>query len=254
MLLLRVRGPLVQSVAADRRPTQSRCLHGNRGLPGRVQRPRRRTGQPGARAGHRHRRGDAGPDRDDVARRRRRERRPPVRGTERPAARGRPRRRAGSARFVPDTEYVEDSDGYPDSLFGPFSEHEYLRYDGRYYEIEISCGRLYNSYGIEAASASPDGSVAVVPVEELPGSVREEVRAAVETGRYHAPMGKWDTLPEPLGDTAYVGYENETYWLTYSVGDYWAPVLELRPVDDRPATGRTSSAPSVTEVDAYVDP
>lgn len=137
----------------------------------------------------------------------------------------------GSARFVPDTEYVNDSEGYPDSLVDPFHEHDYVRYDGRYYEIRLSSGRLYASYGIEATPGVPGENDTAVAVEDLPDSVREEVREAVETGDYHAPMGKWDSLPEPLAETDYVSYENETYRLGYAVGDYWAPVVELEPVD-----------------------
>ncbi|WP_225334614.1 hypothetical protein [Halomicrobium urmianum] len=139
----------------------------------------------------------------------------------------------GSVRFVPDSPYVNDSAGYSNAIIDPFRGHDYVRYDGTDYEIRISSGRLYASYGIHAERGSPGENDTVVPVEDLPESVREEVREAVETGDYHAPMGRWDSLPEPLGETRYVRYDDETYRLIYAVGDYWAPVMELREVHDR---------------------
>jgi len=77
----------------------------------------------------------------------------------------------------------------------------------------------------EAPTENPPENSTSVPVSELPEAVREEVTTAVTEGEYYAPLGKWDSLPTSLQETEYVTYNNETYALTYIVGD--APEREL---------------------------
>jgi hypothetical protein len=137
----------------------------------------------------------------------------------------------GEAKFVPNTSYVDDSEGFWMDQIGPFRAHEYVRYRGEYYRLEFSSGELYAQYGIDASAGFPDSDEEVVPFSELPENVREEVRQAIETGHHTVPFGKWQSLPEPLTDTDYVRYENQTYALAYAVGDSWAPLMSAERVE-----------------------
>jgi len=140
--------------------------------------------------------------------------------------------RTSEVEFVPDSPYVNDSEGYSYELIDPFRDHEYVAVDGTHYDIELAgTGTLYASYGIRATEATPDQNATVVAVDDLPDRVRDEVRSAVENGNYHAPMGKWDSLPQSLQDTRYVSHENQTYRLSYVVSDFWAFELRLDRVE-----------------------
>jgi hypothetical protein len=133
-------------------------------------------------------------------------------------------------RFVPNTSYVDESEGFAYDLVEPFRTYTFVRYDGRYYRPSLNQGRLYASYLIEAAEGAVGPNESVLELEDLPGSVRDEVRQAIVEGNYTAPAGKWDSLPGPL-PTRYVRYENETYVLSYAVGDHWATVMTVEEAD-----------------------
>lgn len=137
----------------------------------------------------------------------------------------------GEVNFVPNTSYVNDSEGYAFEHADPFQEHEYVRYDGDRYRISTHQGELYASYLILTSVGSPEENETVVALSDLPASVREEVRTALAQGEYYAPMGKWDSLPESLQDVEYVRYENETYEMGYTVGDAWATVVTVEQVE-----------------------
>lgn len=133
----------------------------------------------------------------------------------------------GGARFVPNTSYVDEA-GFDIQQAGPFRRADWVHYDGTYYAVEMQDGRLYASYGIRATPATPEGNASVTPFASVPDEYRDELRTALESGRYFAPAGKWDSLPEPFSDTRYVRYQNRTYRMEYVVGDTWAVVMTLR--------------------------
>lgn len=138
----------------------------------------------------------------------------------------------GEATFVPNSSYIDDSAGYV-AEDTPFRLHDYVRYDGSLYRIQLRSGEAYATYGIQASAASPGANDTTVAFENLPTDVRDEVRTAITDGSYAAPWGKWDSLPEPLGvgETQYVRYENQTYEMKYVVGDTRAAVLRLERTD-----------------------
>lgn len=137
----------------------------------------------------------------------------------------------GEATFVPNTSYVSDSAGYAFEHVDSFRGHEYVRYDGDLYRISTRAGELYASYQIWTSVGSPGENATVVAFDDLPEDVRDEVQTAIAEGEYHAPFGKWESLPEPLHEADYVRYDGETYEMTYAVGDAWATVVTVEQVD-----------------------
>lgn len=135
----------------------------------------------------------------------------------------------GSVSFVPDSPHIDDSEGYSHEQVGPFETYDYVRYDGELYRITLAygAGTLYASYEIRASAGSPSDEDTVTNFTDIPADLRDEVRTALTEGRYYAPMGKWGSLPHPLADTDYIRYENETYRMGYTVGDWWAHVLTV---------------------------
>lgn len=136
----------------------------------------------------------------------------------------------GSARFVPNSSFIDESAGYDPDTGTPFRSHDHVRYDGDLYRIHLQRGNLYATYTIRASVGEPPGNASVVAFADLPAAIRDEVRTALTDGKYNAPMGKWHSLPDVLQTTAYVRYENRTYSLTYTVGDAWATVLTVEKV------------------------
>lgn len=137
----------------------------------------------------------------------------------------------GEVSFVPNTSYVNDSAGYAAEQVDPFVEHEYVRYDGDRYRISTNPGKLYASYQIRTSVGDPGEDATVVAFENLPDSVRDEVRTAITEGEYYAPLGKWDSLPESLQNADYVRYDDETYEMSYIVGDAPATVVSVEKVE-----------------------
>lgn len=135
--------------------------------------------------------------------------------------------------FVPDSPYVSEDEGFRYALIDPFENNEYVVKNGSYYGIELRqmTGDLYASYEISATPSEPGPNETVRPLSDLPADVRDEVRWAVENGSHYVPTGKWYSLPESLQETDYVRYENETYSLGYTVGDFWASEMRLERVD-----------------------
>lgn len=137
----------------------------------------------------------------------------------------------GAANFVPNSSYINESEGYHFEEIEPFRTHDYVKYDGELYKIRFREGDLYASYLIRATIGSPDDDNTVAAFDSLPKNIRDEVRTAITEGEYYAPMGKWGTLPEPLQDVEYVRYENQTYKMGYTVGDAWGEVLTVEKVE-----------------------
>ncbi|QPV63359.1 hypothetical protein I7X12_01610 [Halosimplex litoreum] len=136
----------------------------------------------------------------------------------------------GQISFVPDSPYVEGN--HTTEAAGPFRDHAFVRKDGQRYRIAVAMdGPLYASYSIYADPASPGENASVTAYANLSADVREEVRWAVENGSHDVPTGKWDSLPQELGDTTYVRYDDATYRMSYAVGDYWAERMTVEPVD-----------------------
>lgn len=133
----------------------------------------------------------------------------------------------GDATFVPNSSFIDESEGYDVENITSFQTHDYVRHDGELYQIRLRQGELYASYAIRASAGSPDDDDTVVAFDSLPEEIQDEVQTAITDGEYYAPMGKWQSLPEPLGDTDYVRYENQTYEMEYVVGDAWAEVLTV---------------------------
>jgi len=126
--------------------------------------------------------------------------------------------------FLPDSPHV------PETRFGPdvadvFHGPEYLRYDGTVYEVSLTQGQLYASYGMDAERATPGANASVVDASNLTDAEREIVRAAVDGG-YSTELG---ADRPPLPDAEYVRYDGETYRLSLIVGDYWTWELRLSP-------------------------
>lgn len=95
------------------------------------------------------------------------------------------------------------------------------------YRIELQTGELYASYTIRASAGTPDTNGTVVALVNPSQRAQGEVRTAITDGEYHAPLGEWNSFPASLDGTEYIRYENETYNLRYTVGDYWARVLTV---------------------------
>ena len=127
--------------------------------------------------------------------------------------------------FLPDSPHVPETRFGPD-VAGAFNEPEYLRYDGTVYEVSLTQGRLYASYGVDAERATPGANASVVDAANLTDAEREIVRAAVDGG-YSTELG---ADRPPLPDAEYVRYDGETYQLGLIVGDYWTWELRLWPV------------------------
>lgn len=137
----------------------------------------------------------------------------------------------GEAQFIPNTSYVDESEGFREDRMTPFERNEYVRYDGGYYRLTMRQGNLYASYGIVARPAAAGENATVVALADMPDRVRNETREAVLDGQYNAPYGKWDSLPQSLQEPDYVRYENETYDLSFVVGDNWGPVMAATRID-----------------------
>jgi hypothetical protein len=91
-----------------------------------------------------------------------------------------------------------------------FRNHDYVRYEGGYYGIEITnaYGRLWQSRTYEMRPAVPGESDDVVAFDELPPSDQNAVRAAID-GTYRSPF--CGHAPAVFSDGDYVRYRNETY-------------------------------------------
>lgn len=136
----------------------------------------------------------------------------------------------GRISFVPDSPHVEGN--HTAEAAKPFGDPDFVRKDGRLYRIDAAMdGQLYASYSIYADRDSPGENASVTAYANLSAEVSDEVRWAVENGSHDVPTGKWDSLPQELGDTTYVRYDNETYRMSYAVGDYWAVTMTVDPVD-----------------------
>jgi hypothetical protein len=136
------------------------------------------------------------------------------------------RRPNGLAVFVPDSPYIE-GETFPPDAAEPFAEHEYVRADGTLFRIQLTEGRLYASYLVEARPATPEADATVVDYADVTESRQHAVRAAVENGSYTAELGQWSSAGL---DAEYVRYENETYRIRIAVGDYWTRELRVEPV------------------------
>lgn len=134
----------------------------------------------------------------------------------------------GGAQFVPNSTYVDESEGFDRERMEPFRTHEFVRENGTYYRITFEDGQLYATYGITATVGTPSENDTVVALADLPEPVRDEARQAVTEGQYYAPYGKWDSLPESLRDAQYIRCRNETYRMRYVVGDNWARLLTVQ--------------------------
>lgn len=135
----------------------------------------------------------------------------------------------GTATFAPDSPHVDAQ--FDADEVGPFYEYDYVRWNGTVYRISLTSGRLYAQYWIEATWTDDTDGRTVVALENLSTDVRDEVRAAVEDGSHTVPFGKWNSLPEELQNVDAVRDEDRVYALGYVVGDYWADVLTVDPVD-----------------------
>lgn len=130
----------------------------------------------------------------------------------------------GTVRFLPDSPHVPETRFGPDAV-NAFHDVEYVRYDGTRYEVSLTQGDLYASYGVETEVAEPGPNTTVVDAANLSDGEREVVAAAVDGG-YHTELG---ADRPPLPDAEHVRYEGETYRLLLVVGDYWTWELRLSP-------------------------
>ena len=132
--------------------------------------------------------------------------------------------RSGSARFAPDSPYVE-GDAYDVAAADVFGENAYVVRDGSYYSVSLEPDGYVASYHIQATSATVSRDAPVVALGNLSADVRDEVRWAVENGSHSVPPGKWSSLPPSIEDNQFVRYGNETYHLSAIHGDH--PTFEL---------------------------
>jgi hypothetical protein len=121
--------------------------------------------------------------------------------------------------FVPESSYINKPYKYDLDEATVFKEYNFVRYEGSLYDISLEPDQMYATYGIKTATGTPSNNATVAEFAQLPEGVREEVKTAIEAGEYYAPAGKWDSLPESLGDADYVRYDNSTYEMTYIYGD-----------------------------------
>jgi len=136
----------------------------------------------------------------------------------------------GEISFVPDSPYVEGN--HTVEAARPFRDSAFVRTDGGLYRIETAAdGRLYASYSIYADRLDAEENVSVTPYATLSTRVRDEVRWAIENGSHDVPTGKWDSLPEELGEASVVRYDGELYEMSYAVGDYWPETMTVEPVE-----------------------
>lgn len=108
------------------------------------------------------------------------------------------------ARFVPNSSYIDDSEGYEYREIDPFQEHQFVRYEDVLYRIELQTGELYTSYTIQASAGTPGTNETVVVFANISREVQEEVQTAIMDGEYHASLGKWNSRPVSLDGTEYI--------------------------------------------------
>lgn len=136
----------------------------------------------------------------------------------------------GTARFAPDSPYVEDA------AFGPytaevFDMYEYVTRNGTYYAVSLETGGYVASYHIRAATATVSENASVVALANVSTEVRDEVRWAIENGSHSVPPGKWYSRPPALDAFEFVRYEGETYHLSILHGDHPTFELTVTPVE-----------------------
>lgn len=137
----------------------------------------------------------------------------------------------GEVQFVPPSTYIDG--GYDYTTIGPFEDHDFVRYEGELYRIELHEreGELYASYTIETSPGTPGNNDTVVAFDGLPRDVQDEVRVSITEGEYHTPFGMWQSIPDSLDGVEYVRYENRTYEMGYVVSDSWASILTVEKVE-----------------------
>lgn len=145
---------------------------------------------------------------------------------------------ACNAKFGPESKWLNVSRGYSYQFQDQFEEYEYIRYDGGLYEIIFSRGEFIASYTISTSVVTPPEEEPVTAFEDLPSSIRGEMKEALTTGSYHAPPGKWGTLPEPIPNVEYIRYGNQTYEISATVSDGRLDVMSLERVDEKKGTER----------------
>jgi hypothetical protein len=131
-------------------------------------------------------------------------------------------------RFVPNSSYIDESEGYANDLASPFKAHSVVRYEGQYYRpsFDSETGRLYATYEISASAGTSGANASVIGFQDLPANVSDEVRRAIVNGTYTVPAGKWNSLPDPL-PIRYIQFDDETYVMSYAVGDFWARTMTV---------------------------
>lgn len=130
----------------------------------------------------------------------------------------------GRARFAPDSPYV-GGEAFDVDAAGAFGDNAYVVRDGTYYAVSLEPDGYVASYHIRADGATVGGNATVVALENVPASVRDVVRSAIENGSHSVPPGKWSTRPPALEDVEFVRYGGETYHLSILHGDL--PTYEL---------------------------
>lgn len=136
-----------------------------------------------------------------------------------------------NVRFGPESKWLNGSRYYSSTDQQPFDANEYVRYDGTLYEIVSSRGEHFAVYGISASPGTPPEGASVTALPNLSSRVRTEVRQALASGHYSAPPGKWASLPDPLHSSTYVRHDNQTFELTYVVGDGRLDVVTVDRID-----------------------
>lgn len=138
----------------------------------------------------------------------------------------------GEATFVPDSPYIDEPAGYEMSNSTLFERNEYVRYNGDLYDIGLGLGKAYAIHTIMAVTGDPPENATVIALENVSANASDVLRTTLTDGRYESGMGEWpDGLPGRLGTLEYVRYEDETYELTYGIGEEWAKVLTVKRVE-----------------------
>jgi hypothetical protein len=108
----------------------------------------------------------------------------------------------GSVRFVPG-----DLEGYSYSVVYDFRCVDYVRYEGRYYEVDVNRGRLYKSKTFELGEATNVSSDAAIrDYRNLSEIEQERVQDAL-VGEYTTGYGEGDGV---FG-VDYIRHQNQTY-------------------------------------------
>jgi hypothetical protein len=110
----------------------------------------------------------------------------------------------GSVRFAP---VPSDLDGYPNNVGRQFRCVDYVRYEGRYYEVDFDRGRTYISREFRLRRVTPPENATVADFQNFSERGKEMFRDAVADFEYDTGYGG----AVGVFENTYIRYQNQTY-------------------------------------------